>query len=351
MREIILDNVRVADDTDAYVIAEIGHNHQGDLKIAKDMFRVAKECGAKAVKLQKRHNKTLFTKKLFESPYTGENSYGATYGNHREALEFNFEQYLELKAYAKEIGVSLISTAFDKHSADFLAELEIPFFKVASADLTNTPLLKHIARIGKPILLSTGGGSLLDVRRAYEAITPINDQLVILQCTACYPIENYEDMNLSVVDSYRREFPTNVIGISDHESGISAALVAFTLGARVVEKHFTLNRAWRGTDHAFSLAPGGLRRLVRNLQRARLGMGDGIKRRLPSEEKPLLKMSKKLVASKALSEGHIMTEDDIGIMSPGDGLPPYEIEKVIGKRLNKSLEEEENILFEFLSDK
>lgn len=348
MREIILDGVRVADDTDAYVIAEIGHNHQGDLRIAKEMFTTAKECGANAVKLQKRHNKSLFTRQLYEAPYTGENSYGPTYGQHREALEFNTDQYRELQAHARDLGLAMFSTAFDFESADFLAKLDMPMYKIASADLNNTPLLKHIAAIGKPMILSTGGGTLADVRRAVDAIMPINPQLVILQCTACYPVENYEDMNIAVVDTFRREFPDNVIGLSDHESGIAMALVAFTLGGRVVEKHFTLNRAWRGTDHAFSLAPTGLRRLVRNLRRARVALGDGVKRRLPSEERPLYKMSKKLVAARDLPAGHVLTRQDVAIKSPGDGLAPYELDAVLGRALAQPLAEDANITFEGL---
>ena len=273
MREIILDGVRVADDTGAYVIAEIGHNHQGNLETAKEIFQTAMDCGVKAVKLQKRSNKDLYTKALYDSPYLGETSYGATYGAHREALEFGEDEYRELKAFASELGLSFFSTAFDFESADFLEKIDIPFYKTASGDLTNIPLLKYIASFGKPMIISTGGGTLEDVRRALDAILPINPRVSILQCTACYPVEDYSEMNLRVVKTYRSEFPNVVVGLSDHESGIAMAVAAFALGAKIIEKHFTLNRAWRGTDHAFSLAPSGLRRLVRNLIRASKGHG------------------------------------------------------------------------------
>ena len=158
MREITLGSTKVNDDSDAYVIAEIGHNHQGSVETAKKMFDVAKECGVDAVKLQKRDNKSLFTKELYNSPYLTANSYGDTYGEHREALEFDKKQYVELKQHAEEIGIVMFGTAFDMPSVDFLNDLDMPFFKVASADLTNIPLLQHVARTGKPILLSTGGG-------------------------------------------------------------------------------------------------------------------------------------------------------------------------------------------------
>lgn len=347
-REITLDGFTINDDSDCYVIAEVGHNHQGKMETAKEMFKAAKECGANAVKLQKRDNKSLFTKALLASAYDNENSYGPTYGAHRDALEFGKEEYLELQSYARELDITMFATPFDFNSADFLNDIDIPFFKIASGDLTNIPILKHIAAFGKPIIVSTGGGTLDDVKRVYDAVMPINKQLCILQCTAAYPIQSYEDMNLNVIKTYREAFQDVVVGLSDHESGISMALVAYMLGARVVEKHFTLNRSWRGTDHAFSLAPGGLRRLVRNLSRARLALGNGIKTKLPCEEKPLNKMSKKIVAAKDLPADHVLKRDDVGLKSPGDGLPPFELDNVLGKTLAKSLKEDESILFEDL---
>jgi len=347
-RKMIIDGTEISDTTDCYVVAEIGHNHMGDIQIAKRMFKSAKECGADAVKLQKRDNRSLFTKELYNSYYSNENSYGATYGEHREALEFGREEYLELIRYAREIGITFFSTAFDFNSVDFLAELEMPAYKIASGDLNSTPLLKYIAEVGKPMILSTGGASLESVRRAYDIIMPINPQLCLLQCTAAYPVYNYEDMNLRVISTYLKEFPEVVAGLSDHESGITMATVAFVLGARIVEKHFTLNRSWKGTDHSFSLAPNGLRRLVRNLRRTKLALKEFKKNRLSCEEKPLLKMSKKLVAAKKLKKGTILKEKDLALKSPGDGLPPYEIENVIGMTLMKDLMVDENISYDFL---
>ncbi|WP_319525423.1 N-acetylneuraminate synthase family protein [uncultured Desulfosarcina sp.] len=348
MREMIINGEVINNETDCYFIAEIGHNHQGSVNTAKKMIKVAKECGVNAVKLQKRDNNVLFTKEILNAPYDNENSYGATYGEHRKALEFGKEEFIELISYAKHIGITLFSTAFDFNSADLLANLDIPAYKIASGDLTNTPLLKHVAEIGKPMIVSTGGGTITDVQRAYDLIMPINPQLCLLQCTAAYPIENYEDMNLKVINQYREVFPDVVVGLSDHESGIAMALVAYMMGARVIEKHFTLNRAWRGTDHAFSLSPNGLKRLVRNIQRARIAMGDGIKRKLACEVKPLYKMSKKLVLARDLKAGNRLGRNDIAIKSPGDGLAPYELENVIGKRLKIDLKYDESIRFEDL---
>jgi sialic acid synthase len=343
-RRLTVRSEVIHDDTECYVIAEIGHNHQGSLEKAKEMFRVAKECGVNAVKLQKRDNRSLYTRAMYNAPYSHENSFGPTYGAHREALEFGRDEYVELKRYASELGLTMFATAFDFASVDFLAALDMPAYKIASGDLKNTPLLKHVARIGKPMIVSTGGGTLKDVQRAFDAIMPVNPQLCLLQCTANYPAEP-EHMNLRVITTYRKRFPEVVIGLSDHQNGIAMALAAYVLGARVIEKHFTLNRAWKGTDHAFSLEPTGMRKLVRDLRRVRVALGDGIKRPYPGEAGPLYKMAKKLVAAHALPAGHVLTREDVALKSPNDGLPSYELESVIGKVTLRALQEDENILF------
>ncbi len=348
-RQIAIGAASINDESDCYVVAEIGHNHQGRMDRAKEMFKAAKECGANAVKLQKRDNKTLFTRDLYNKPYDNENSFGATYGEHREALEFGKEEYQELKAYAQELGIAFFATAFDIPSADFLAELDMPAFKIASGDLTNTPLLKHVASLGKPMIVSTGGGTMDDVERAYETIVPLNDQLAILQCTAGYPCE-FDEMNLRVIGTFRERFPDVVIGLSSHDNGIAMALAGYMLGARIVEKHFTLNRAWKGTDQAFSLEPVGLRKMVRDLRRARLAMGDGVKHQHTSEVAPMTKMAKKLVAARDVAEGTVLTAEDIAIKSPNDGLPPYEFDNLVGRRTKRPLIADENILFEDLED-
>jgi len=225
--------------------------------------------------------------------------------------------------------------------------LDMPAYKIASGDLKNTPLLKHVAGLGKPIILSTGGGTMEDVQRAYDVIMPINSQLAILQCTSSYPAD-YEDLNLRVIETFRQRFPENIIGLSDHENGIAMATAAYVLGARIVEQHFTINHTWKGTDHPFSLEPIGMRKLVRDLRRVRLALGDGVKRVMPSEMIPITKMGKKLVAAQDLPTGHVLTEADIAIKSPGDGLPPYYYDAVLGKILKRPLAEDENILLEDL---
>jgi N-acetylneuraminate synthase/sialic acid synthase len=348
-RELKIDGRLINDDEDCYVIAEIGHNHQGSLEKAIELLKMAKECGADAAKFQKRDNRTLYTRALYNQPYEHENSFGKTYGEHREALEFGLEEYRELQQYARKIGITLFATAFDFPSADFLMKLNVPAFKIASGDLKNTPLLEYVARFQKPMIVSTGGGTMEDVQRAYDTIMPINSQLCLMQSTCSYPC-SFEEMDLNAIKTYREKFPDIVIGLSAHDSGIAMVVVGYILGARVIEKHVTLNRAMKGTDHAFSLERPGLTRIVRDLHRARLALGDGIKRKYPSETVGLFKMGKKLVAARNLPAGCTLTREDIAVKSPNDGLPPYELKNVIGKVTLRPLAEDETISYEVLTE-
>ena len=338
----------IGDHTPCYVIAEIGHNHQGNLDKARELFREAKQAGAHAVKLQKRDNRGLYTRAAFNKPYDNENSFGATYGEHREFLEFGASEYRDLSAYARELGIDFFATAFDHASADFLAELDVPAFKIASGDIKSTPLLKHVARFGKPMIISTGGALVDDVQRAYEAIVPINRQLAILQCTAGYPAA-FEELDLRVISQYRERFPEAVVGFSGHDNGIAMPVAAFVLGARIVEKHFTLNRTMKGTDHAFSLEPVGLRKMVRDLERTHRALGDGLKKVYDSEKAPIVKMGKSLVVAHDLPSGHALRPEDIVMKSPGGGIPPYELENVLGSITLKPLYADDFLSFEVLS--
>ena len=338
----------IGDHVRCYVIAEIGHNHQGSLEKARELFREAKLAGAHAVKLQKRDNRGLYTRAAYNKPYDNENSFGSTYGEHREFLEFGLTEYRELQAYAAELGVDFFATAFDLASANFLHELEPPAYKIASGDLKSTPLLKHVAAYGKPIVISTGGATIEDVQRAYDTVMPINPQLAILQCTAGYPAA-FEELDLRVIGTFRDRFPGAVIGFSSHDNGIAMPIAAYMLGARIVEKHFTLNRASKGTDHAFSLEPVGLRKMVRDLERTYKALGNGVKKIYESEKAPITKMGKSLVVARDLPSGHVIGPGDVVMKSPAGGIPPYELNKVLGRVTLRPLMEDDFLTFEVLS--
>jgi len=345
-RPFQIDHVNVNDLSECFVIAEIGHNHQGDLGKAKELIRQAKMCGADAVKFQKRDNKSLYTRELYEKPYEHENSFGRTYGEHREFLELDEEEFREIKRFCGEIGILFFATVFDIPSADFMHQLGVPAYKIASGDLKNLPLIRHVARFGKPLLISTGGGSLDDIEKVFNEVTPLNPQLCFMQCTASYPTLP-EDIHLRVIESLRQRFPDTLIGFSDHYNGIAMAVAAYVLGARVIEKHFTLNHTWKGTDHPLSLEPIGLQKMVRDLRRLRLALGDPTKRPLPCETPNLVKMGKKIVAARALTKGHLLAVEDLAIKSPGDGISPDQIDALIGRKLLLDLAEDATILPEF----
>jgi len=346
-RQLIIGDRIISDDSDAYVIAEIGHNHQGSVKTAKELFHAAAECGVDAGKLQKRDNRSLYTREMFDKPYDNENSFGATYGEHREALEFGKSEYEELQAESARVGIAFFSTAFDIRSADFLAALNTPAYKIASGDLKNIPLLRHVAKIGKPMIVSTGGGTIEDVQRAYDTVMPINPRLCLMQCTCGYPAE-FAELDLRVIATYREKFPETVIGYSGHDNGIAMPVAAYMLGARIIEKHFTLNRAMKGTDHRFSLEPVGMKKMIRDLQRVRIALGDGRKKVYASEANPVLKMGKKLVAARDLTAGHVLTPADIAIKSPGDGLAPYYFDQIIGQALSRDVHADQSLTLELV---
>jgi N-acetylneuraminate synthase/sialic acid synthase len=340
---MLINDVLISDSSKAFVIAEIGHNHQGNVDICKQMFKAAAESGATAVKLQKRNNKELFTEEFYDSPYNSENAFGATYGQHRDALEFDFNTYKKLQDYANSLGVIFFATAFDFSSVDFLHKLEVPVIKIASGDLRSLPLLKYAASTGIPLIVSTGGARMSEVYDAHEAISSgTTVPFAILQCTAAYPAEP-EILNLNVIKTYRDSFPNTVIGFSAHDLGIAMGPAAYALGARIFEKHFTLDRSMKGTDHAFSLEPTGMKKFVRDLNNVSAALGDGIKNPLDIELAPLRKMSKKIVLARDVKKGETITRLDLEFRSPGDGVSPADLPLIEGKIAAKDLSKGESI--------
>lgn len=347
IRELLIGERLICDDSEAYVIAELGHNHEGDLSKAELMVRQAAETGAHAVKLQKRYNSGLFTKTMYDQPYSGGSSFGRTYGAHREALEFGLSEYQRLAELAEDLGVHLLATAFDFASVDFLVELDLPAIKFASGDLTNIPLLCYAAKAGLPMIISTGGAGMADVRRSVDAVLPVNPQLAVLQCTAIYPAAA-ADLNLRVISAYRDEFPELVIGLSSHDDTVESSWIGYALGARIIERHFTWDRTRPGSDQHFSLESAQLAEMVRGLRRTRESLGSPTKLPLPAEAPALRKMGKKLVAARDLPAGALLTDADVAIKSPGDGLQPYQIANVLGRRLRTALPADGTLHFEIL---
>jgi sialic acid synthase len=293
MRQIKIADRVINDDSQCYVIAEIGGNHGGNLDTALKMIRIAAASGADAVKFQCRANTTLYSADLLNAPYENEHSYGKTYGLHREALELSTRSLVHCANEALLSKVACFSTAFDEASVDKIMQLGMPAIKIASGGLTDHALLKHAASMHVPIILSTGGGTMRDVDTAVQRITAKHQQLALLHCCAIYPVRDWSQHNLRVIATLRDAYPDLVIGWSGHDNGIAMAVAAYTLGASIIEKHFTLDRSSKGTDHAFSLEPQGLTKMVRDLKRAYVAMGDGVKRYLPGEVGPIAKMRRR----------------------------------------------------------
>lgn len=336
MSKLILKNNSIGSGCPAYVIAEIGINHQGEVSIAKELIAEAANAGANAVKFQKRSITRILTQEGLEMPYDNRNSFGKTYGEHKRALELSESDYKELFDFAGDKGVDFIASGWDEESIDFLDELDIPFFKMASADLTNIPLLVHTAKKSRPMVLSTGMANMEMVRFAVDAISPFNTQLAILQCTSTYP-SVFEEINLNVLNTFRTEFPDAVIGYSGHELGIAITEAAVALGAKIVERHFTLDRTMKGGDHAASLEPGGFGKMVRDIRHIETAMGIGLKKVQVSEHPVFKKLAKSVVSVVNIPAGTIISREMLTTKGPGTGISPARLDDLLGKTVIKDI--------------
>lgn len=340
MRQFVIDGRVVNDDLSAFVVAEIGHNHAHDMTKAVAMIRSAKAVGASAVKFQTRFPKETYQANATRGAYFYESDnpqwMDRVYGKHREALEPTWDEWVALSIEAKRVGITFFSTPFDFKSLERLERLGVSAYKVASGDATNIPLIREIARTGKPTIISTGGCSIEDVDRLYNAFAHLNgdpQDLAILQCSCVYPATD-EAMNLAVITTYRSRYPQTVIGLSTHNPSTIPSLAAFTLGARIFEHHYTNDRTWKGTDNRFSLNPAAMKMFVRTLEQTRKSLGTHIKYCTPVEFAPAMERQKSLVWARQLLDGETISRSDIKIQCPGQGIPPYYLDVIVGKQVS-----------------
>lgn len=347
MRETIkIGNKTIGEGYPCFIIAEAGVNHNGELALAKKLVDIAVASGADAVKFQKRDIDSILTKEAQAKPYGGPHSFGETYGEHRRALELKDFDFFELKKYCDERNIIFLASGWDRKSIDFLDELGVEAFKMASADLTNTPLLEYTAKKTKPMIVSTGMADMHEVEGAINAIKGINDQLIIMQCTGTYPCK-FEDVNLNVIKTYKEKFGP-LVGYSGHELGIAITLCAVVLEAVIVERHFTIERTMKGPDHAASLEPQGLYKLVRDIRAYEKSLGSFEKKCLKSEKPIRQKLSKSLVSACKIAQGTVIKEEMLTEKSPGTGIPPYGIKEIIGRRAKVDIDEDKTITEEIL---
>ena len=326
----------ITSDGTPFVIAEVGQNHQGELDTAIEYIRVFAREGADAIKFQTRNNRYLFSADSYNAPYASENAFAETYGAHREKLELKTEWLSILKSECVKHGVKFMSTPFDEPSLAVLEDVDVDILKVASFDIGNLPFIDRIARLGKPIVMSIGGGNSDQIRSSVDAILRRNNELAILHCVSEYPCE-YNRLGLDNIENLINKFPNCIIGSSDHFSGILSGPVAYLKGARVFEKHVTLNRALKGTDHSFALEPEGFRKFSRDLKR--------IRHMLPPKpvsdlgnEPVFKKLGKSLVAFRDIKAGEKLTLENLsGKIFGVSYINVRESANVINKLANKDI--------------
>ena len=331
MSIIEINNKKIGADNSVYIIAEIGINHQGNVNIAKELILQAKDCGADCVKFQKRSLNRILTKEGLNMPYINDNSFGETYGEHKQALELSESDYQILLDFSNTNNIDFAASGWDEESIDFLYELGVPFFKMASADITNFPLLEYAAKKGKPMIISTGMSDMATVEKAVGLVKKFNKQIGVLQCTSTYPT-SFDQIHLNVINTFKEKFSDCVIGYSGHELGIAIPIASVSLGARIIERHFTLDRTMKGGDHAASLEPQGFKKMVRDIRNLEQAMGSCNKTMQDSEIPIFKKLSKSIVSRVDIKEGEIITVDKITTKGPGTGISPMKIDVLVGKR-------------------
>lgn len=346
--------------TSTYIIGEIGQNHNGEVEIAKklideitkpviDHLFGEKLAPMNAVKMTKRDLKEELSASAMMKPYLNEHSYGKTYGEHREALELNDDEHFEVYQYAKSKGLEFVETLCAKGCLSMLKLFQPDKLKVASRDLTNIPLLAAMAETKIPMILSTGMGGQKELDDALAVITPYHSEISILHCLSQYPSE-YKNINLESIRFLQENYSDYTIGYSDHSIGIVVPVVAVGMGAKIIEKHITLDRNMKGTDHRGSLEPEGIWRMVRDIRNIEKAMGNY---ELPVHDvvkETRTKLERSIASIRTIKKGETITEVDLHLLSPGDGFKWMEKEQVIGKKAKADIAKDEIIYPNLIAD-
>ncbi len=328
-----------------YIIAEAGVNHNGSLDLAKELIDVAESAGADAVKFQMFRPEALASADAEKVAYQKRQTGGDSQLEMLKRLELSQEHYWELLDYSQSYQLDLFATGFDEESLLFLQGCGMPFAKIPSGEIDNVPLLQLNARLGLPVILSTGMANLGDVEFALSIIEAegiVREDITILHCSTQYPTP-MEDVNLSAMQTLRAAFPGVAIGYSDHTEGIEIPTAAAALGATVIEKHFTTDRTLEGPDHAASLEPDGLRAMVSAIRHVDLALGHGRKEPSEEERRTLPKIRKGIFAKEAIRKGDLLTESNVSTKRPVSGLPARHFQELLGSVAQSDLEEGEPI--------
>lgn len=347
MNNTKIKNKLIGKDSSCFIIAEAGVNHNGDLNLAKKLIDKAKEAGVDAVKFQTFKAENIVTPKAEQAKYQTKNI-GKKESQYAmlKRLELPYSAFRNLKKYCDKKEIIFLSTPHSsKEDIDLISEL-CPAIKVGSGDLTNLPTLEYMAKKQLPIILSTGMATLEEVREAVKAILPINKKLILLHCTTNYPAQ-LKEVNLRAMRTIEKEFNLPV-GYSDHTQGIEVSLAAATLGACVIEKHFTLDRKLPGPDHKASLEPKELKEMVEGIRNIQEALGDGIKKPNPSELEVAKVARKSVVAGQDIKKGTKIKEEMLAIKRPGTGIAPKYFSKILGKKAKEDIKKDELLTWQVI---
>jgi N,N'-diacetyllegionaminate synthase len=328
-----------------FIIAEAGVNHNGSIEIAKKMIEVAKECGADAIKFQTFKAEKVISKYAPKAEYQKQTTGEADSQLEMvKKLELSFDDFIALKEYCDKLNIMFLSTPFDFESIDFLNDLGLEIFKIPSGEITNLPYLEKIGKLGKKVILSTGMADLGEIEDALDILTSCGtkkEDITILHCNTEYPTP-YEDVNLLAMLTIKEAFKVKV-GYSDHTLGIEVPIAAVSLGASVIEKHFTLDKNMEGPDHKASLEPHELKAMIDAIRNIEKSLGNGIKKPSKSELKNKDIARKSIVAKREIKKGEVFTEDNITVKRPGNGISPMRWYEVLGKVASRDYKEDELI--------
>jgi len=334
---------------DSFIIAEVGQNHQGDVSLAKEFVIKFAALGADAVKFQVRDNRYLFDDASYEKGYDSANAFASTYGAHREALELSHDEMRDVRELCREHNVKFMCTPFDEPSLEYLLSIDTDILKVASFDLGNLSLLDKMAASKLPIVMSIGGGKVAHIKASIDIIEKHHTDIALLHCVSEYPCVP-ERLGLANIPKLIKLFPDVLIGLSDHFSGILSGPVGYMKGARIFEKHVTMNRAWKGTDHSFALEPKGFESFVRDIRRVPIMNGQKPEAELGNEY-VFQKLGKSLAARINTEAGQVLTLDNIrGRIFKEPGISVRDSYMVLGKKLKSSVKAGDKITSENLTD-
>ncbi|MGL6173211.1 MAG: N-acetylneuraminate synthase [Cellulosilyticaceae bacterium] len=334
-----------------FVIAEAGVNHNGEIRLAKELIKMAVRCGADAIKFQTFKAEDCVNKQADKVGYQKENDKRIeSQYEMLKRLELTYEEFRELKRECEKEGIIFLSTPFGKEALDFLVELGVTMIKLSSTEVTNHPYLRKVAQSGKPIILSTGMSYLQEVEEAIQVIkTEGNNRLYLLHCTTDYPTKA-GDVNIRSMQTMREKLGVEV-GYSDHTEGMEAAIAAVALGAKIIEKHITLDREMQGPDHKASMEEEAFRQYIQGIRNTEMLLGDGVKQPTYIEEEMRMTVRRSIVAKKLLESGTVLTEDLLEYKRPATGLSPIYAEKIIGKVVKRKVGKDEIIQLEDVEDR